>query len=572
MKKIKIENDELSLEDVESEIQNLEKKLLQEKNGVKPKSEEIQPKLEGNSDKSNYDSAFWLSNSDWKDLETVHEGKKRYKCVRNNCDGKLRSKPGLRKHIGLVHGGKPFICETCSEEFRKKSDLYKHSKSNHNINLVKKTFRCPICKITLYGRAEYTEHNETVHEGKKPYQCTLCDQTFTTPNGQRRHIEVVHEGKKQICDICGASYAQEGSLKRHIAEVHEGKKFQRGLCTICGGTFANKGYLKLHIRDVHEGKKTYPFQCDLCGHASSRMLDLKAHKASVHDSKKPFECSTCGTCFSLKCNLNQHIRNVHQKKLFSCTICGEGFKRKVHMKSHVTKVHENAKPVQEDVKPIHEKNKNSNVNIKENVFTSVLPTIASVHEENKPKDVNYEPILSVHERNKPYETEPTVYEEEYQTDEAEDVDMIDVEQVSVHESIKPEPMHEYDQNYQETREPIVKIEQPTNKFLSFPYKFKPYEQENRFEPPVETLHEPSKKIDENVIQSNNVKTTAVFPFDEKKTKRSNMMHSTAFQCEFCDHRSARIQSLQKHIQSVHGEAKLDEARLSNSWFGMKQTN
>merc|ERR1719510_1254414 len=43
-----------------------------------------------------------------------------------------------------------------------------------------------------------------------------------------------------------------------------------------------------------------------------------------------------------------------------------------------------------------------------------------------------------------------------------------------------------------------------------------------------------------------------------------MMHSTAFQCEFCDHRSARIQSLQKHIQSVHGEAKLDEARLSNS--------
>ena len=181
MKNIKIENEELSLEDVNAEIQNLEKKLIQEKNRVKQPKSEIQPKLEGeNSEKSRFN----LSHSDWKELEIVHKGKKRYKCVRNDCDGKLRSKPGLRKHISEVHDGKPFICETCSEEFSRKCDLYKHSKSNHNISLTKPTFKCPICKLTLYGRDGYEEHCQTVHGGKKLYQCTLCDQTFTTPNGQ----------------------------------------------------------------------------------------------------------------------------------------------------------------------------------------------------------------------------------------------------------------------------------------------------------------------------------------------------------------------------------------------------
>ena len=47
--------------------------------------------------------------------------------------------------------------------------------------------------------------------------------------------------------------------------------------------------------------------------------------------------------------------------------------------------------------------------------------------------------------------------------------------------------------------------------------------------------------------------------------------STAYQCEFCDHRSARVSSLQKHILSVHGEAKLDKAKLSNSLV-WKETN
>ena len=37
--------------------------------------------------------------------------------------------------------------------------------------------------------------------------------------------------------------------------------------------------------------------------------------------------------------MNQHVRNVHEKKLFKCGHCGAGFKRKGLLRVHNTKVH-----------------------------------------------------------------------------------------------------------------------------------------------------------------------------------------------------------------------------------------
>ena len=62
---------------------------------------------------------------DWRDLYTVHDGCKDYKC--EFC-GKLSTTAGhLKKHIHTIHeGNKEYKCESCGKSFSKAHILKKH--------------------------------------------------------------------------------------------------------------------------------------------------------------------------------------------------------------------------------------------------------------------------------------------------------------------------------------------------------------------------------------------------------------------------------------------------------------
>ena len=68
---------------------------------------------------------------------------------------------------------------------------------------------------------------------------------------------------------------------------------------------------------------------------------LIQHFKSVHEGKKPFKCTICDTCFSLKTNLSKHIKSVHEKrKPFKCNICDADFASKQGMNNHTETVHD----------------------------------------------------------------------------------------------------------------------------------------------------------------------------------------------------------------------------------------
>ena len=106
----------------------------------------------------------------------------------------IPSEGSLKMHIDTVHEGKkPYKCSLCDNSFSQKSNLKMHI--------------------------------DSVHEGKKPYKCSLCGNSFSRKEHLKIHIDSVHEGKKPYkCSFCEKSFSHKGSLKRHIDSFHEGKK------------------------------------------------------------------------------------------------------------------------------------------------------------------------------------------------------------------------------------------------------------------------------------------------------------------------------------------------------------
>ena len=141
-----------------------------------------------------------------------------------------------------------------------------------------------------------------------------------------------------VCKVCQQELAFN-SLKIHM-EGHfqvEDKKFS---CNICDKMFTLKGQLQSHLR-MHDDQKG--IFCKLCP-KSSKWSISKYHKLS-HTTTEQVPCDLCPKTFSHPTQLKLHIRNVHHReKSFNCPHCTKTFLSANSVPSHISACHkENAK-------------------------------------------------------------------------------------------------------------------------------------------------------------------------------------------------------------------------------------
>jgi len=159
-----------------------------------------------------------------------------------------------------------------------------------------------------------------VHTVERPHSCSLCAKSFHLSGGLLNHMRI-HTGEKPyICSICTKSFAQSGSLKGHMRVHTMEKPFS---CSICARSFAQSGDLKAHIR-VHTGEK--PFTCSLCSKSYAQSGAFNAHKR-VHTMEKPFSCSQCTKSFPSPGNLQSHMSVHCTEKPYSCSLSTKSFTR-----------------------------------------------------------------------------------------------------------------------------------------------------------------------------------------------------------------------------------------------------
>ncbi|KAM6899966.1 uncharacterized protein FYW49_018078 [Xenentodon cancila] len=110
-------------------------------------------------------------------------------------------------------------------------------------------------------------------------------------------------------------------------------------CSYCGKRFSLKGNLNRHIRD-HTGER--PFPCTNCDKSFKDSGSLTAHMR-CHTGERPYSCLFCGKNFSGRGNMTRHMRIHTGEKPFTCSLCNKSFHVKEHLNRHI-KYHTGEKP------------------------------------------------------------------------------------------------------------------------------------------------------------------------------------------------------------------------------------
>uniref|UniRef100_A0A7S1TLB1 C2H2-type domain-containing protein n=1 Tax=Erythrolobus australicus TaxID=1077150 RepID=A0A7S1TLB1_9RHOD len=184
-----------------------------------------------------------------------------------------------------------------------------------------------------------------VHEREKP---GLTVSSTRVSRGKAEHfaipsMPVVHVKKNTML--------AEGALVKKVSECStahpqgssSSEKDKLHQCSLCDSSFSLKYNLNKHIKNVHEHQR--PFKCPSCPMTFQQKNHQVKHVATVHENIRPFKCDHCDASFGWVGVLRKHVALIHEKQRpYVCELCDKTFQQKVHLSNHHSAVHLKERP------------------------------------------------------------------------------------------------------------------------------------------------------------------------------------------------------------------------------------
>ena len=143
----------------------------------------------------------------------------KYVCGYNaECKYKGKSKPGLVRHIKVVHLNLvSYKCSQCSYVTKFSQSLKEHVSSLHE--KVKHT--CKFCSFTSTHKGSIYLHMRKTHGNQEKKKCCECEYETFSNDMLSCHVDGKHLKKVLYCDQCEFQTTWRGNLGIHIRSKHK---------------------------------------------------------------------------------------------------------------------------------------------------------------------------------------------------------------------------------------------------------------------------------------------------------------------------------------------------------------
>lgn len=251
----------------------------------------------------------------------------------------------MLSHIKDVHNDLIFHCEMC-DDYVARAELISHMLNHAFDSNTSKDTKANDAPATVAAAASAAPiavadavsagaTNDDVGSAKKAAPKKITKRTNkTAPNNDSSSKEnhLPKSKRSTYCAECDKTFADYGGLRYHIDHFH--KKIKNYECDICGTFFSCKRIITNHIRGVHLKNVEKMFQCALCLKKFSTDSALYIHKQS-HETVYKFTCHVCERKFRSQCKLKIHM-TMHTKEInYYCSECNRGFAVRNNLTKHM---------------------------------------------------------------------------------------------------------------------------------------------------------------------------------------------------------------------------------------------
>lgn len=244
-----------------------------------------------------------------------------YACLAEDCEVISKSVRKRVIHIDEAHEGQVLCPDENCGIFLKSSSVYQHINVAHGTNLHKES--CKHCGKSISKQSISDHRKRCKNRGKEVFHCRFgnCRSSFAVEKDLFKHLNVVHRSLIKCTEENCKSMLKPHNLAQHIKSVHNKVK---EICQNCKKQIMYHNLKAHQERCTADGEKKFSCTLEGCEAKFATSVNRSHHLRTVHKATVKCPRDNCHASFRPR-NLNQHIKQVHDKVKRKCQFCHQNF-------------------------------------------------------------------------------------------------------------------------------------------------------------------------------------------------------------------------------------------------------